>query len=166
MAIGNKGGRPPKPDNVHQLHGTRSRVTKAPGHESPDPEPVTEVPPPPHTLTTDRVQRKWKDTAAALLRMKVLTATDIDALESYCVSYDMMCDAVEEIRIEGLTIFGASGVKIKNPACNVLKDAQTELRQMGTLLGLNPSARTRINVSDKEKEKPQGLGSLQKPRRS
>lgn len=160
------GGRPPKPDNVHHLHGTRSKVARADGHVSPEPEPVDELPPAPHTLTNDLARLKWKDTAEHLIQSKVLKVTDLDALESYCISYQMMCEAASMIEHEGLTVMNMQGVPIKNPTCNVLKDAQSELRAMSTLLGLNPSARTRINVGDKEKEKPQGLGSLQKPRRS
>lgn len=159
------GGRPPKPDNVHLLHGTRSNVNRAPGHESPEPEAVIELPPHPLSLVSDLAQRMWNEKAEQLIRSKVLKVTDLEALESYCLSYELMCTASDEINREGITVVGAMGGMIKNPACNVLKDAQTELRQMGTLLGLNPSARTRINVGDKEKEKPKGLGSLQKPRR-
>lgn len=160
------GGRPPKPDNVHQLHGTRSEVKRAAGHESPEPEAVEEIPKPPFSLVTDLAQRIWNEKASQLIRSKVLKVTDLEALESYCLSYELMCTASEEISRDGITTTGAMGGLIKHPACNVLKDAQTEIRQMGTLLGLNPSARTRINVGEKEKEKPEGLGALQKPRRS
>lgn len=159
------GGRPPIPDNIHQLRGTKSKVARVEGHESPEPDAVDELPPAPHTLTSDLARLKWKDTAEHLIKSKVLKVTDLDALESYCISYEMMCEAKDAIEHEGLTIPNAQGVPTKNPTCNILKDAQAELRQMSTLLGLNPSARTRINVGDKEKEKPEGLGSLQKPRR-
>lgn len=158
-------GRPPKPDNVHQLHGTRSEVKKVEGHESPEPEAVVDMPPVPHTLTSDLVQRKWIEKAEQLIKAKVLKTTDLESLESFCLSYGNMCEAQAEINRDGLTIPNAQGVPMKHPAVTALKDAQSELRQMSNLLGLNPSARTRINVADKEKEKPQGLGSLQKPRR-
>lgn len=165
MSKGNNGGRPPKPASVHQLHGTRARVKTVEGHESPEPESVMQLPPPPHTLSGDLAQRKWREKAEQLIASKVLKVTDLDALESYCIAYEIMCVAKAEFDIEGPTVPGASGAPVKNPAANVLKDAQTEIRQMGTLLGLNPSARTRINIGDKEKEKPEGLGALSKPRR-
>lgn len=165
MARGNNGGRPPKPAKIHQLHGTRSRVKTAEGHQSPEPEAVVKIPPPPHTLTSDLAQRKWVETANHLTSLKVLTVTDLDALESYCIAYDMMCVAKAEFDIEGPTVPGASGAPVKNPAANVLKDAQTELRQMGSLLGMNPASRARINIGDKKEEKPEGLGALSKPRR-
>ena len=158
-------GRPPVPDNVHNIRGTKSRVKKEEGHESPEPEAVLEIPKPPLTLQMDLAQRKWTDTATQLIQAKVLKVTDLDALESYCIAYMNMCVAQKQIDIEGLTVDGAMGGSIKNPACGVLKDAQSELRQMSNLLGLNPSARTRINVGKKEDSKPEGLGGLRKPPR-
>lgn len=158
-------GRPPKPDNVHQLHGTRSKVTRTEGHESPEPIPVMETPKAPYSLTQDVAILKWKETADRLIACKVLKDTDLDALESYCISYQMMISASEEIEQTGMTVTGGMGGLVANPACAVLARSQAELRQLSTLLGLNPSARTRINVGDKEKEKPKGLGSLSRPRR-
>lgn len=158
--------RPAKPDKLHVRHGTRSNVAKAEGHVTPEPEQIVQLPKPPVTLTSEIAQSKWFEVGNTLIKLGVLTETDIDALESYCISYDMVAMAKREIDKNGSTaIVGTQGGLVKIPAANVLKESQSELRQMGSLLGLNPSARTRINVGKKEDSKPDGLGALQKPRR-
>ena len=159
-------GRPPIPDNVHKLRGTRSKVKREAGHESPEPEAVLEIPKAPLTLQLELAQLKWNERAGQLIASKVLKVTDLDVLESYCIAFQTICECVEIIQNEGYTIPGAMGGKIANPATSIKAKAQAELRQLSTLLGLNPSARTRINVGTKEEDKPNGLGALRKSPRS
>ncbi len=158
-------GRPPKPDSLHKRHGTRSKVSKGEGHESFEPEEVLELPAPPDSLKGKGLS-KWTEIGEMLIGLRVLAKTDFDILESYCIAYELMCSCKLELDKNGsAAIEGANGGLVKHPSANVLKEAQTELRQVGGLLGLNPSARTKINVGKKENDKPKGIGALQKPRR-
>lgn len=159
-------GRPPLPTALHLVRNTKSRVKNEDGFKEVELDPLMQLPAHPKTLFMEIAQREWTNRGEYLIRSKVLQETDLLALESYCISFQMMCMAMEDIENQGTTVAGAMGGPVKNPACSVLKDAQTELRQMGNLLGLNPSARTRINVGTQSKDKPQGLGDLRKPFRS
>ena len=158
-------GRPPKPDDLHKRHGTRSKVAKADGHVALEPERALTLPEVPATLKAQG-RDKWIEVGGLLISLQVLAATDFDILESYCIAYELMCSCKAELDKNGsAAIEGTNGGLVKHPSANVLKEAQTELRQVGSLLGLNPSARTKINVGKKEDNKPKGLGALQKPRR-
>lgn len=107
-------------------------------------------------------EAKWAEVASLLMDGQVLKHTDLDILENYVTAWHMMVLAAEEVRRDGFTVMNDNGGVSKNPTCTVLAQAQAEHRQLSTLLGLNPSARTRINVGKKETF-PKGLGALRKP---
>ena len=154
-------GRPPKPKEAKVLKGT-FRKDREPVTDPMESEAVMEVPPVPLSLQGHpKAEAKWKETAKLLIDATVLKTTDSDILETYCTTWLVMITASEEVFRVGLTVSGAMGGTQKNPACTVLAQAQAELRQLSTLLGLNPSARTRINVG-KAEEKPAGLSALRK----
>ena len=157
--------RPPKPKEAKILAGT-FRKDREPVDDPMEAKPVKKVPAPPLSLQGHpRAVGKWQEVAGLLIESDVLKLTDLDVLESYCIAWLTMVDASDEVRREGLTVDGAMGGVQKNPACTVLAQAQAEHRQLSTLLGLNPSARTRINVGKKETF-PKGLGALRKPPKS
>jgi P27 family predicted phage terminase small subunit len=128
---------------------------------------LTLAPVPPVSLQSDIARRKWTEAAAALIDAAVLKAADLDALESYCLAYQMMCQASDCLAQDGLILVGGMGGPVKHPACGILKDAQAELRQLSNLLGMNPSARARVATGNGKGPKPTGggLGELMKPRR-
>lgn len=95
-------GRPPKPHALHVLHGTRSSVRTFNHAQTDLAALLTTVPPPPPVQSSDIRRRKWRQTATALIDATVLKATDLDALESYCTAYELMCKAKKEIDREGI----------------------------------------------------------------
>lgn len=157
-------GRPPKPTNLHVLHGT-ARKDRHGNRIEPEPEVITEIPEAPESLREPGV-KCWDKTAKILLGVKVLTDADLDTLESYCIAYQTMLEANSDLDRDGLTQMNpTSGLLSPHPSVNIMNKAQAELRQTGTLLGLSPSARTRINVPKKDDSAKAG-GALRRQRSS
>ena len=159
-------GRSPKPDSMHLVQGTRSKVARALGHVSPDPEAVTEAPIPPLSLTQAEGQLEWSETAKLLIGSKVLKTADLRALEFYCIAVQTVLRAQREIDKDGIVVVGAMGGPVANPACAIQSKALAEARKWSSLLGLNPSARTRINVAQPASGSGPTMDDLSKPRRA
>ena len=147
---------PPLPRELKLLKGTFQK-SREPENVA-EPECLDEVPEPPASLEGVAVL-KWREQAGNLAKCRVLRKTDLDALESYCLAYELMVTTACEVRVDGVTITDDKGAVKRNPATSVLAAAQAELRQWSTLLGLNPSARGRIAVPPTG-NKPGGLASL------
>ena len=79
-----------------------------------------------------------------LCRERVLAATDVQNLEVYCNAYDQFRMAQEDVQRNGVTVPGATGGVVKNPAATVLKEAAAMMATYGGMLGLDPSSRQRI----------------------
>lgn len=79
-------GRPPLPDNVHQLRGTTSQVNrgKPTAGVSPDPAHLQDLTPPEHL--PESAKAVWREFAERLSRNHVLTELDTFAFEKLCVS--------------------------------------------------------------------------------
>ena len=104
-------------------------MSRAQGHESPEQEPVIENSNPPSSLTQNYAQREWNDTTAQLITSKVLKTTDLRALEFYCIAYQTVIMAADEIDSSGLTVTGNMGGLVVNPACAIQSRALAEARQ-------------------------------------
>lgn len=102
----------------------------------------------------------WLDIEPILSESRVLTDADIRALESYCIHYSNFRRAQESVEADGFVVQGATGGLIKNPACTVVKESSQEMRALSGVLGLDPAARTRINVGDPKKKKKGSLRSI------
>lgn len=152
----------PKPKELKVLQGTfrkdRETVENAPEYKA-----IKKVPDAPLSIRgIPELEKKWKEIGDLLVESGVLKHTDIDILESYCLAWYSVVLASKDVIDEGVTIKDPIDGSIKkNPASTALFQAQAEHRQLSTLLGLNPSARTRINVGKKE-TKPEGLSALRK----
>ncbi|MAD75152.1 MAG: phage terminase small subunit P27 family [Rheinheimera sp.] len=79
-----------------------------------------------------------------LCREQVLTATDLHNVEAFCTSYSNWRLAQSEIDQNGITVEGAMGGLIKNPAVTVANESLRQLVTFGSLLGLDPSSRSRL----------------------
>ena len=80
----------------------------------------------------------------------VILAADPDVLTAYCEAVATLKQAQFEIRkaiVEqgGLTVETERGW-VTNPAVNIAFKASAEIRHLGSLLGLNPASRSRINA--------------------
>ncbi|MDX1538837.1 phage terminase small subunit P27 family [Arsukibacterium sp.] len=93
---------------------------------------------------SENAQVMFKLVTNELCREQVLTATDLHNVEAFCTSYSNWRLAQSEIDQKGITVKGAMGGVIKNPAVTVANESLRQLVTFGSLLGLDPSSRSRL----------------------
>ncbi len=100
----------------------------------------------------DSGRELWETVAPLLCRERVIEATDIQNLEVYCNAYDQFRMAQQEVKDQGVTVLGATGSLVKNPAVTALKEAAAMMATYGGMLGLDPSSRQRLVGGGKKKD--------------
>ncbi|WP_131669527.1 phage terminase small subunit P27 family [Psychrobacter pygoscelis] len=91
----------------------------------------------------------WETVIPELLDAKILTVPDLHNVESFCMAYQRWRQAEEEIDRVGITIETEKST-IKNPAVTVANEAKKQMVQFGSLLGLDPSSRSRLMGAAKD----------------
>lgn len=151
------GGKNKKPTELKKVQGNA-------GHRPlnrKEPKPISGEPPMPADLPK-KAQLVWQRLVPILQGMKVLTLADGDALAALCVVRVRWRQAEDLIDRTGQlvkeTITKPDGTVIvrvkKNPAVNVASDALRHLRALMADFGLNPAARSGVNVKGGD-DKPQ-----------
>lgn len=144
--VAGRSGRRPKPVAKKQLAGNPGK--RKLNVEQPDFSQVTDIVCP--EWMGDYGRQLWQVLAPELCKEKVLAITDIQALEVYCSAYDQFRIAQEEVRQYGVTVTGAMGGVVKNPAVTALKEAAAMMATYGGMLGLDPSSRQRLSGASKK----------------
>lgn len=142
-----RSGRRPKPAEQKLLAGNPGK--REINTDAPDFGAVTNIDCPDWIMGHGR--DLWETLAPQLCREGVLQGTDIQNLEIYCNAYDQFRMAQQEIRDNGVTVMGASGSLVKNPAATALKEAVSVMATYGSMLGLDPSSRQRLIGAAKKK---------------
>jgi P27 family predicted phage terminase small subunit len=93
---------------------------------------------------SENAQVMFKLVADELCREQVLTATDLHNVEAFCTSYANWRQAQKDIDKDGVTVVGAMGGLIKHPAVTVANESLRQMVTFGSLLGLDPSSRSRL----------------------
>ena len=136
-------GPKPTPRNLRLVKGTDrpSRMN--------DDEPILPVtiPDPPEHLG-DRETDKFREMAAKLARMRVMSDADIDALAMYCVSWIRMIEADRRVAEMGEIVAAPkTRVPMQNPWLAISNKARAECRAILVEFGMTPSSRTRVKSS-------------------
>ncbi|THJ30951.1 phage terminase small subunit P27 family [Lampropedia aestuarii] len=148
--VSGRSGRRPKPTAKKLLAGNPGK--RAINQDEPDFGLVQSIDCP--FWMGDHGRELWETVCPLLCREKVLEATDVQNLEVYCNAYDQFRIAQEEVKNNGVTVLGASGSPIKNPAVTAVKEAVAMMATYGGMLGLDPASRQRIIG-----KKPEGGGN-------
>ena len=138
------GQRGPKPTPTKLLKLRGSNRGK---YRSSEPEPSTkgfELEPPAHLRETGRAE--WLKVVPELLRLKLLTVLDRQALICYCEAVDTYRAAMDWIKEHGTTYVvrdkdGREKLMQVVPQVSIARNARTALRQFAHEFGLTPSAR-------------------------
>lgn len=93
----------------------------------------------------------WETIAPELCKERILAATDIQNLEVYCSAYEQFRQAEDDVAKNGVTVTGAMGGVVKNPALTAKKEAVSMMASYGGMLGLDPSSRQRMQGGGKKK---------------
>lgn len=147
-------GRPPKPTKLKILQGT-FRPSRA--VQEPEPEIFVVVPKPPKALRGPghkRAAAKWKMLAKELVALELLSALDLDALESYCLGYERMNiaeEALSDALLAGgsLTIKTPNGFEQQRAEISIISVARKECREFLVQFGMTPASRSRVAAKKK-----------------
>jgi P27 family predicted phage terminase small subunit len=149
--MGKRGPRP-QPTKLRILRGNPG---KRPIKNS-EPQPSSDgIVMPPH-LGPVAVAR-WGELLPLLESVKVMTRADVEALARYCDTYEWWLATRAKLRTEGDTypILNDGGqVKYiaQRPEVSIAHKLAQQLRQLEQDFGLNPSARTSLNVETTQQE--------------
>ncbi len=140
-------GRKPKPTAKKQLAGNPGK--RAINTAEPKFSLVTNIDPP--EWLSPNAAAMWQRVIPELLREKVLAITDLHNVEAFCNAYGNWRMAQESIEQFGIVVQSAMGSPIKNPALTAANETMRQMVTFGSLLGLDPSSRSRIIGGDKTK---------------
>jgi len=140
-------GRKPKPTAKKELAGNPGK--RALNKNEPQFSTVTNIDPP--EWLSDRAATMWRMLIPELLRERVVALTDLHNVEAFCTAYENWRAAQAAVAEHGIVVTGAMGGPMKNPALTAANEAMRQIVTFGSLLGLDPSSRTRIMGGNKQK---------------
>jgi P27 family predicted phage terminase small subunit len=130
-------GRKPKPNKQKLLSGSKHANQQAVEFDL-----IQDVDPP--EWLDEIAAQMWGIICPRLCKERVLAVTDLHNLEAFCSAYSTFRLAETEVRNNGLTVEGATGGLVKNPALTAKNEALRQIATFGSMLGLDPSARGRL----------------------
>lgn len=149
-------GRPPKPIEVHRRNGNPSNKKLPAPTETLALVPVDGIPAP---ITLEAHGRElWR---RAQDRAAWLSELDLVALQDLCETWDEVCAMRAAIAEEGLTseepiVTPAGHVvgqkKVPHPLIKELRSAQKQLHAIGSALGFDPTARSRLGLAEVKRQ--------------
>jgi P27 family predicted phage terminase small subunit len=151
MAVGNRGGRPPKPTALKLIQGT-ARKDRVSANE-PKPEKPARVPPPPKGLGKIG-QAEWRRTAKHLHGLNLLTVVDTEMLFQYCKAVELERQATGYLAKWNLDhpdhpnlikINAVTGISYRTHPWVLQRDtARKAVLDFAKEFGMSPSSRTRV----------------------
>ena len=139
-------GRKPKPTAKKQLAGNPGK--RALNTSEPKFSTITHIDPP--EWLSDRAATMWRMLIPELLREHVVALTDLHNVEAFCTAYDKWRMAEAAVQQFGIVVESAQGSPMKNPALTAANESMRQLVTFGSLLGLDPSSRSRIIGGNKQ----------------
>lgn len=132
------------PSNVREFTGNAGK--RRPNPREPRPETPKTAPAPPPDLS-EAAKPYWLEYAQQLTTLRVLSASDHQALALLCEATATWWECIQKVRETGILVkVGKQGFTQRNP---YLTEANVALKQMNNLLaefGLTPSSRTRVQA--------------------
>ena len=94
----------------------------------------------------------WKRIVPEVQKAGIICVTDIHNIEVFCAAYNNWRLAQLELATDGITSINSEGTRSKHPAATVANESARQMVTFGSLLGLDPSSRTRLIGSSGQKE--------------
>lgn len=132
-------GRPPKPNALKLLSGSRHARD-----DEPTPPPGT--PKPPKHLAPAALA-KWRALVPILREMRVLTVADGDMLAAYCVAWARWVDAETHLAAEGAVVMSPNNYGIPNAWLPISNKALETMEKLASRFGFTPVDRNRIHAA-------------------
>lgn len=86
---------------------------------------------------------------------ELYTNVDVETLAVYCDAVEQYAKATREVQENGVTIMGAQGNPIQNPAVLVATKYATVMSRCASKLGLDPASRASLAIPKEEPKKKQ-----------
>ncbi len=151
MAGNSNSGRKPIPATVHAIRGNPSKKSAAEiadGLSKKAIDPATAAPACPDFLTPD-AKAEWRRIINDLVTLGVVTKIDRGELSVYCQAWGDWKNArkkIAELGEGGYVDVTPSGYKQIGVWMQIANRAEDRMRTAGNSFGLNPAARTRLEV--------------------
>jgi len=110
----------------------------------------SEFPSSPEWLSDD-ARKEWNRLLEMIGSAGAVARPDADVLAAYCETIALYRQALQQIRDEGLTYSGETGIK-RHPAVAIASDARKDLLRLAAELGLTPVSRQRLKIEDVGKD--------------
>lgn len=103
----------------------------------------------------DVASETWDETIETLSKIDgMLAQVDGPALAAYCVAWQRLRDAQDEIERDGITCYGEKGGQYQHPAVGIQNKAIEIIGRIGAKFAMTPSDRASLRVGQK---KPEGV---------
>lgn len=135
-----RSGRRAKPTSQKQLAGNPGK--RALNTAEPDFSEITSIEPP--GWMQPLAIQMWEMVLPELLAQRVVCITDLHNVEAFCTAYANWRAAQEAVVEHGPVVMSAMGSPMKNPAATVAKESLAQMVTFGSMLGLDPSSRSRL----------------------
>lgn len=153
MAGNANSGRKPIPANVHLLNGNPSKLSAAQlaagaGAKKTTIAPAAVAPPCPDFLTAD-AKSEWRRVVGVLVILGLISKIDRSELAVYCQAWADWKYArikIKEMRDAGFVETTPSGYKQISAWMQCANRAEDRMRQAGNSFGMNPAARSRLDI--------------------
>jgi len=141
-------GRKPIASEIHRMNGTYKVNPERENKQ--EPQPKYGRPHPSDKVTGDKVaMEKWEHCCDLLEEMGLLTTSDHDLLEQYCITYSLFSSTLAKVRTTGVVLVRTKGeVSItRNPFTTELQKFMDRMTKLMAELGLTPSSRARLRAN-------------------
>jgi P27 family predicted phage terminase small subunit len=91
-------------------------------------------------------RRVWRRHVPELVRLGLVTPLDVETMGQWCEQVALVQTCTRRIDLEGVTV-EVNGQIVPHPCMGMRLKAIVAARQLGNLLGLNPSARAGLAVA-------------------
>jgi len=118
-----------------------------------EPTPRVDIPDKP-TFLKGEAAKEWNRITPLLAAQKCLTEWDRSLIAAYCFEWGVYVQLCKTVKIEDISLETILGNRMANPLFNARNKALKNMKEIATEFGLTPSSRTRLSVSEAEKENP------------
>lgn len=150
-------GRKAKPTEIKRADGNPGK--RPLNKNAPEFTEVVDIAPPLYFDGLEFAPVIWQSVVPELLKNGVLRITDMHNVEAFCMAYENYRKCQQEIVENGVTVQGAMGGPIKNPALTGINEAMKQMATFGAMLGLDPSSRQRL-TGNQDKKKTNSFASV------
>lgn len=98
---------------------------------------------PPDECRDENAIKIWKEQSKIMISRGTLSREDLPILVAYCNAWSLMLESQKDMAVTLYSETADGGEKV-HPSVNINKIAVSQLKMLGSLLGLDPLSRSRV----------------------